>query len=283
MATILDGKALAARIRSDLKARVGAVTRAMSRPPGLGVVLVGDDPGSQVYVRNKEKAAVELGLKSEIVRLPASASETEILTAVDRLNDDATIDGFLVQLPLPRGVDEAKIGARVRADKDADGLHPENLGRLMKGLACPRACTPSGVVALLDSAGIELQGARAVVIGRSAIVGKPMALMLLERHATVTLCHSRTRDLPEEIARAEVLVVAIGKPAFVRGAWIAPGAAVVDVGTNRVDGKLVGDVEFEAAAQRAGFISPVPGGVGPLTVAMLLRNTVELAERKPRA
>ncbi|MBI5509108.1 MAG: bifunctional methylenetetrahydrofolate dehydrogenase/methenyltetrahydrofolate cyclohydrolase FolD [Deltaproteobacteria bacterium] len=281
MATLLDGKALAAKIRADLKARVLLTMKRLRRPPGLGVVLVGDDPGSAVYVRNKEKAALEVGLRSAVVRLPADAREAEVLAAVDQLNAEPGIDGFLVQLPLPAGIREATVVARVLPEKDADGLHPENLGALLKGVAAPRPCTPAGVMALLDSAKIELAGKRAVVVGRSAIVGKPMAMMLLERHATVTLCHSRTKDLAGEIGRAEVVVVAIGKPGAVKGDWIAEGAVVVDVGINRVDGKLTGDVEFAAASARASYITPVPGGVGPLTVAMLVQNTVELWERKP--
>ena len=281
MATLLDGKALAGALREQLKARVTTVSRRLGRPPGLAVVLVGNDPGSQVYVRSKEKAAAELGIRSEFVRLEASATQQEIAGTVARLNADASVDGLLVQLPLPEGVDETEIVAGIGPAKDADGLHPESLGRLLKGIVGPRPCTPSGVLALLDAARIEIAGKRAVVVGRSNIVGKPMALMLLERHATVTLCHSRTQALDAEIRRAEILVVAMGKPRFVRGDWIAEGSVVIDVGTNRVDSKLVGDVEFESASRHAAFITPVPGGVGPLTVAMLMRNTVELAERRP--
>ncbi len=278
-ARILDGKELAARLRSDLRERAAVVKARQGRPPGLGAVLVGDDPASAVYVRNKEKAAREVGLHSEIVRLPAGVSEAVLLAEVDKLNARRDIHGFLVQLPLPEGLDEARVIERIAPEKDADGLHPTNLGRLMADLPAPQPCTPSGVMALLDAGGVKLEGARAVVVGRSAIVGKPVALMLLARNATVTLCHSRTRDLADEVRRAQVVVAAVGKPRLIRGDWISAGAAVIDVGINRVEGKLVGDVEFEAAKERAAVITPVPGGVGPLTVAMLIRNTIDLALR----
>jgi methylenetetrahydrofolate dehydrogenase (NADP+)/methenyltetrahydrofolate cyclohydrolase len=274
---IIDGEAIAKAIRAELAERVTELTPRLGRPPGLAVVLVGDDPASAVYVRNKERAAAQVGLASRVIRMPATSSTSDVLAAVDALNDDPAVDGFLVQLPLPDGVDEAAVTQRIAATKDADGLHPNNLGRLLAGLPGPRPCTPSGVLALLDAAGVELEGIRAVVVGRSTIVGKPVAAMLLERNATVTICHSRTRDLEAVVREADVLVAAVGRPALIRGEWIAEGAAVIDVGMNRVDGKLCGDVEFEAAAARAGAITPVPGGVGPMTVAMLIRNTVEAA------
>ena len=278
-AQLIDGKALASSIRSQLKSRVEAIRLRRGAPPGLAVVLVGDDPASATYVRNKEKAALDLGMVSRIVRLPATASQAYVLHAVDTLNAAADIDGFLVQLPLPAGLDERAITGRIDPTKDADGLHPANMGRLLAGLPSPRPCTPAGVIALLDHAQVSLKGARAVVIGRSAIVGKPMAMLLLERDATVTLCHSRTVDLAAEVRRAQIVIAAVGKPGLVQGDWIAPGATVIDVGTNRVDGKLVGDVDFAAAQARAAFITPVPGGVGPMTIAMLIRNTVEAAEQ----
>lgn len=282
-ARIIDGKALAKSIRERLSERVPALTKQLGRAPGLAVVLVGDDPASAVYVRNKEKAATEIGMTSRIMRLPATATQSEVLAAVDVLNAAPDIDGFLVQLPLPRGLDERAVTERIDPAKDADGLHPVNMGRLVAGLPAPRPCTPAGVIALLDHAQVPLKGARAVVIGRSSIVGKPMAMLLLERDATVTMCHSRTADLAAEVRRADVVVVAVGKARLVQGDWIAPGAAVIDVGTNRVDGKLVGDVDFDTAAARAGCITPVPGGVGPMTIAMLLHNTIEAATRRANA
>ncbi len=281
MAQILDGKALAQKVRKGLEAEVKELEARLRRPPCLAVLLVGDDPASAIYVRNKDKAAAEIGMRSEIVRLPASATQAEVLAAVDRLNEDPTVDGFIVQMPLPKGIDAQAVLMRVAPHKDADGLHPTNLGKLAAGIPGPRSCTPSGAMRLLDEAKVELAGARAVVIGRSEIVGKPMALMLLQRHATVTICHSRTRDLAEEVRRAEVVVAAVGKAKLVQGDWIAPGAVVIDVGINRgADGKMVGDVDFEAAAKQARAITPVPGGVGPMTVAMLLVNTCELARAR---
>jgi len=277
MALILDGKTLAKEIRAGLAERVVEVSRRLGRPPGLAVVLVGEDPASAIYVRNKERAARKAGLLSEVVRLPGDCTQAQVLAAVDELNGREEIDAFLVQLPLPKAVDEGAVVQRIDPCKDADGLHPLSLGKLMAGLSAPRPCTPSGVLALLDRGGVELEGKRALVIGRSAIVGKPIALMLLERHATVTLCHSRTLDLRQEVGRADVVVAAVGRPELIRGDWIKPGAAVIDVGINRIDGKLVGDVEFSAAAERAGCITPVPGGVGPMTIAMLLKNAVDIA------
>lgn len=280
MAQILDGKALARDIRAQLKTEIEAHKARLGRVPGLAVVLVGDDPASATYVGNKEKAAAEIGMHGEVIRLPATASLGEVVAAVQQLNADPAIDGFIVQLPLPSHIDEAAVLTLIDPDKDADGLHPTNLGRLLAGIPAPRPCTPVGVMRLLDLAKTELKGARAVVVGRSEIVGKPMALLLLEQHATVTICHSRTADLAGEIARADVVVAAVGKPAIVKGAWIKEGAVVIDVGTNRVDGKLVGDVEFAPAEKRARAITPVPGGVGPMTIAGLMANAVAAWKRR---
>jgi len=280
MARIIDGKALARELRAGLAADVEDTTRALKRPPGLGVILVGDDPGSQIYVRNKEKAALLAGLHSEVVRLPASVAQSDLEAQVDAMNQRDDIDAFLVQVPLPPHLDAARIVLRIDPDKDGDGLHPTNLGKLLTGVEAPRPCTPAGVMALLDEAGTELLGKRAVVVGRSAIVGKPVAFMLLERHATVTVCHSRTADLAAELAAADVVVAALGKPRFIQGAWLKPGATVIDVGTSRVDERVVGDVDFETAEKRVGAITPVPGGVGPMTIAMLLGNAVRAARRK---
>ncbi|HET6346386.1 MAG TPA: bifunctional methylenetetrahydrofolate dehydrogenase/methenyltetrahydrofolate cyclohydrolase FolD [Myxococcota bacterium] len=276
---VLDGKALAARLAQEQAGRVREITAAKGRPPGLGVLLVGEDPGSAVYVRNKERRATEAGMLSRVVRLPASASQAEVLAAVDALNGAPEIDAFLVQLPLPKHIDAGAVTLRIAPAKDADGLHPVSMGRLVAGMPGPRPCTPAGVVALLDAGGVQLAGARAVVVGRSAIVGKPMAMLLLERDATVTVAHSRTQDLPALVAQADVLVAAVGRPELIQGAWIKPGAAVIDVGINRVGKALVGDVAFAAAAKRAAAITPVPGGVGPMTIAMLLHNTIEAAAR----
>jgi methylenetetrahydrofolate dehydrogenase (NADP+)/methenyltetrahydrofolate cyclohydrolase len=231
-----------------------------------------------VYVRNKETAANGIGMFSEVIRRPAGTSQGEIMEIVASLNRRADVDGYLVQLPLPKGLDVAAITNAIDADKDADGLHPVNLGRVLTGEPGPRPCTAAGVLALIDEAGTKLEGQHAVVIGRSTIVGKPTALMLLERHATVTLCHSRTKDLAAEVRRADVVVAAVGKPGLVKGDWLKPGAVVIDVGTTRDEaGKLKGDVDFEAASKVASAITPVPGGVGPMTIAMLLSNAVSAA------
>ncbi len=280
---IMDGKQLAARVKAEVADEVRAL-RARGLIPGLTVVRVGDDPGSAIYVRGKRKDCEEVGIASVEHHLPATTTQDELLALVDRLDRDPAVHGILVQLPLPDHVDEQAVLNAISPTKDADGFHPFNVGALSLGIpGLPRPCTPAGILRLLDQAGVALKGKRALVIGRSNIVGKPMALMLLERHATVTLAHSRTVNLAEEVGRAEVLVAAIGRPELVRGAWIRPGAAVVDVGMNRLEsGKLVGDVEYAAAAERASAITPVPGGVGPMTRAMLLVNTLELARRATR-
>jgi len=282
MTDIIDGKGLAARIRRELTQECADITARRGRPPGLAVVLCGDDPGSATYVRNKAKAATEVGILSEVIRRPATHSQAELLADVDQVNARPDIDAFLVQLPLPAGMDANAVIERIAPEKDGDGIHPLNLGRLMMGVPGPRPCTPQGILALLDYACTELKGARAVVIGRSLIVGKPVALLLQERHATVTMCHSRTTNLADEVARADVVVVAAGKPRLVRGEWIKPGATVIDVGTNRVNDKWVGDVDFDGAIGRAQAITPVPGGVGPMTIAMLLANTVRAASLRHR-
>jgi methylenetetrahydrofolate dehydrogenase (NADP+)/methenyltetrahydrofolate cyclohydrolase len=272
-ARVLDGKALAARVRADVTSRV----QALPRPPGLAVVLVGDDPASAIYVRGKTKAAAECGIAVFDHKLPASTTETELLALVARLNADDAVHGILVQLPVPPQIDPARVIRAIAPAKDVDGLHPENVGALASGAPRFIPCTPKGCLALLVEAGAPLRGARALVVGRSNLVGKPMAQVLLARDATVTIAHSRTQDLAAEVARAEILVVAIGRPAAIRAEWVQPGAIVIDVGMNRLEsGTLVGDVE-PAAAERAAAITPVPGGVGPMTIAMLLENTLEAA------
>ena len=276
----IDGKGFALKMRAELAERVAVISEKLGRPPGLAVVLVGEDPASQVYVRNKELAATKAGMKSTMIRLPEDATMDQVLEAVDALNNDETVDGFLVQLPLPGHLDEKLVTDRIDPSKDADGLHPTNLGRLLAGIDAPRPCTPSGCIELLKDEGVEMSGAHAVVIGRSTIVGKPMAMLLLAENATVTICHSRTQDVAQEVGRADIVVAAVGRPEMVKGEWLKEGAAVIDVGINRVDGKLVGDVDYEGALERAACVTPVPGGVGPMTVAMLLKNTVDAAERK---
>jgi methylenetetrahydrofolate dehydrogenase (NADP+)/methenyltetrahydrofolate cyclohydrolase len=273
-AQLLDGKAIGARLRAGLAARVAG----LGFRPGLRVVRVGDDPASVVYVRSKDRAAKEAGYDSETILLPETVPEAELLATVRRLNADPAVDGILVQLPLPKHIDPQKVLEAVDPAKDVDGFHPVNAGRLAAGLPGLVPCTPKGVMHLLAEAGVALPGKRAVVLGRSAIVGRPMAALLVAADATVTVLHSRSRDIAEECRRAEVLVAAVGRAGMVKGDWIAPGAVVVDVGINRgPDGKLTGDVEFETARERAGWITPVPGGVGPMTIACLLENTLEAA------
>lgn len=280
MTLILDGRAMASDLRREIADEVTEFRQSRGRPPGLAVLLVGDDPASAIYVRNKQKDAEQVGMHSEVIRLGADSTQGAVEAQVDKLNASSAVDAFLVQLPLPDGIDAARVTQRINASKDADGLHPTNLGCLMSGMAAPRPCTPSGVMEMLDQGGAELSGAHAVVIGRSTIVGKPMAMMLLERNATVTLCHSRTRSLEDEVRRADVLVSAVGRAGLIPGDWIKAGAAVVDVGISRVDGgKLVGDIDYPAAKERARMITPVPGGVGPMTRALLLRNAVDAAKR----
>ena len=279
MAAIIDGKAVAKEVQKQIKEGVEGLERRWGLAPGLAVVLVGDDPGSHIYVRNKEKACKEVGIKSFEHLLPATISEKDLLTLVHQLNKNSAVHGVLVQLPLPPHIRPAKVLEAISPHKDIDGFHPVSQGMLMLGGDGFRPCTPMGIMKLLAAAGCELKGKNAVVVGRSNIVGKPVALMLLEKHATVTICHSRTANLRDEVARADVLVVAIGKAGFVRGDWIKPGAVVIDVGVNRLpSGKLTGDVEFESAKDRAAAITPVPGGVGPMTICMLLHNTLKAAK-----
>lgn len=280
-ANIIDGKAIAARVRGEVRERVQARLAAGRRAPGLAVVLVGDDDASSIYVRNKRRACEEAGVVSRAHDLPADVSEERLLRLVADLNADGQIDGILVQLPLPAHIDSTKVIEAISPEKDVDGFHPYNLGRLAQKRPALRPCTPYGVMRLLESTGESLDGKRAVVVGASNIVGRPMALELLLARCTTTVCHSRTRDLRAEVERAEVLVVAVGKPEFVPGEWVRPGALVIDVGMNRgADGRLLGDVGFAAARERAAWITPVPGGVGPMTVAMLLVNTLEAADRR---
>ena len=276
----IDGKAQAQAIRDRIAGLVAELRGASGRAPGLAVVLVGDDPASAVYVRSKAKATREAGMESFEHRLPASASQEELLALVDELNDSPVVDGILVQLPLPEQIDERVVITRISPDKDVDGFHPVNAGRLAIGLHGFVPCTPLGCLRLLQSELGDLTSKEAVVIGRSNIVGKPMALLLLRESCTVTVAHSKTRDLPDVVRRADIVIAAVGRPKMVKGDWLKPGATVIDVGINRTDEGLVGDVDFESVAAVAGAISPVPGGVGPMTIAMLIRNTFVSAARR---
>ncbi|MEK6209736.1 MAG: bifunctional methylenetetrahydrofolate dehydrogenase/methenyltetrahydrofolate cyclohydrolase FolD [Pseudomonadota bacterium] len=278
-ATLMDGVAVSKAIRAQWQQRVEAL-KARAVTPGLAVILVGDNPASQVYVRNKVKACGEVGLYSEVHQFPANVPQETVLAKIEELNRDPKIHGILVQLPLPPHFDNGRVLEVISAEKDADGFHLYNLGGLVSGGAVFPPCTPYGVMALLDYYRIPIEGSNAVVVGRSNIVGKPMALMLLARSATVCICTSKTRDLKQFTSLADILVVATGKPKMITGDMIKPGSTVIDVGINRLpDGKLVGDVDFEGARQRAAFITPVPGGVGPMTITMLIANTVQAAER----
>ena len=282
-ALVIDGKQLAQKLRGDWKLRADRLN-ALGIAPGLAAVLVGDDPASRIYVRNKIRACHEVGIRSEEHVLAGDSSEGTVLALIDRLNADAAIHGILVQLPLPAQLATTAVIARISPEKDVDGLHPGNLGSLLSGHPRYVPCTPAGIMEMLKSTGLDLRGKEAVVVGRSNIVGKPVALLLLQAGATVTLCHSQTRDLAHHTRRADVLVAAIGKPRAIGGEMIKAGAAVIDVGINRSsEGKLVGDVDYAAALQRAGWITPVPGGVGPMTIAMLLVNTILSAERRAAA
>jgi methylenetetrahydrofolate dehydrogenase (NADP+)/methenyltetrahydrofolate cyclohydrolase len=279
MATIIDGKAVAKEVQKQIKAEVEGLERRWNMAPGLAVVLVGDDPASHIYIRNKEKACKDVGIKSFEHFLPATVSERDLLALVHQLNKDKHVHGILVQLPLPPHIHSERILDAISPYKDVDGFHPVNQGKLLVGADGFRPCTPLGVMKLLEAAGCDPKGKNAVVVGRSNIVGKPVALMLLEKHATVTICHSRTASLRDEVARGDIVVVAIGKAGIVRGEWIKPGAVVIDVGINRLPtGKLCGDIEFDVAKERAAAITPVPGGVGPMTISMLLFNTLKAAK-----
>ncbi|MCU7937284.1 MAG: bifunctional methylenetetrahydrofolate dehydrogenase/methenyltetrahydrofolate cyclohydrolase FolD [Candidatus Thiodiazotropha sp. (ex Dulcina madagascariensis)] len=278
-AKILDGRAIAADTRKQVRTRVEARVEAGLRRPGLAVVLVGEDPASRIYVRNKRRSCEEVGFHSESYDLPASTSQEALLALIDRLNADDDIDGILVQLPLPGQIDEEAVIERILPTKDVDGFHPYNVGRLVLRLPLLRPCTPRGVMTMLERTGQKLEGLDAVIIGQSNIVGRPMALELLAARCTITVCHSRTRDLAEKARNADILVAAVGRPELVTGDWIKAGAIVIDVGMNRLEsGKLVGDVAFEEASRRAAWITPVPGGVGPMTIATLLENTLQAAE-----
>lgn len=279
-AQIIDGKAIAAQLRQDIKQRVEARLARGLRAPGLAVVLVGENPASQVYVGSKRKGCEETGILSMAHDLPAETSQQELLTLIDTLNANPTVDGILVQLPLPAHIDVETVIERIHPDKDVDGFHPYNIGRLTLQMPTLRPCTPRGSMTLLESTGVALKGLDAVIVGASNIVGRPMALELLMAGCTVTICHSKTRDLQQKLGQADLVVAAVGRPEMIKGEWLKQGAIVIDVGINRLEnGKLVGDVEFASASQVASFITPVPGGVGPMTVATLLQNTVDAAER----
>ena len=277
-ARIIDGKAIAAALKNEVRAAVDVLVARGARRPGLAVVMVGDNPASAVYVRNKRKACEETGIVSVAHDLSHSTTEIELVSLIDRLNRDPAIDGILVQLPLPEHIRPTAILERIEPSKDVDGFHPYNVGRLALRIPLIRPCTPYGIVKMLDAIGLSARGRHAVIVGASNIVGRPMALELLLMGATVTVCHRFTRELEGHVAAAEILVVAAGKPGLIPGAWIRPGAVVIDVGMNRLDdGRLVGDVRYEEARERAGWITPVPGGVGPMTIAALMKNTLESA------
>ncbi len=280
-AQLLDGKAIAADIKTHLKSEVEALVAAGKRRPGLAVILVGDNPASQVYVRNKRASCEQAGFLSELIELPESTTLEELLSRIDSLNNDDAIDGILVQLPLPDHIDEHAVIEHIAIEKDVDGFHPYNVGRLVLRTPLLRPCTPRGVMTMLERTGQELVGKDAVIIGQSNIVGRPMALELLAARCTITVCHSKTKDLEQKVRNADILVAAVGVPRFVPGAWVKPGALVIDVGINRLDdGTLCGDVDFDAAKENAAWITPVPGGVGPMTVATLLENTFQAYKQR---
>ena len=277
-AQLLDGKTMSNELREKLALRVENL-KARGVTPGLAVILVGEDPASQIYVKNKGLGCAQVGMHSITIRLPETTTQQELETQIDQLNGDSSIHGILVQLPLPAGLDEAAALARIAPEKDVDGFHVVNAGKLFTGQKGVVACTPKGAMEMIRRTGIDLSGKEAVVVGRSNIVGKPMAMLLLQQNATVTMCHSRTQHLAEHTRRADVLVAAVGKPRFITADMVKPGAIVIDVGINRVDGKVVGDVDFDAVKEVASWITPVPGGVGRMTITMLLENTIEAAER----
>lgn len=277
-AQLLDGKTMSNELREKLALRVENL-KARGVTPGLAVILVGEDPASQIYVKNKGLGCAQVGMHSVTIRMPETTTQQELETQIDQLNGDSSIHGILVQLPLPAGLDEAAALARIAPEKDVDGFHVVNAGKLFTGQKGVVACTPKGAMEMIRRTGIDLSGKEAVVVGRSNIVGKPMAMLLLQQNATVTMCHSRTQHLAEHTRRADVLVAAVGKPRFITADMVKPGAIVIDVGINRVDGKVVGDVDFDAVKEVASWITPVPGGVGRMTITMLLENTIEAAER----
>jgi methylenetetrahydrofolate dehydrogenase (NADP+)/methenyltetrahydrofolate cyclohydrolase len=276
-AKIIDGRAVAARIRAQVAQGVSRLRESRHQAPGLATILVGADPASAVYVANKRKASAEVGITDHHLHLSTSATQEEVAAAIAEANRDAAVSGILLQLPVPEGLDGAALTALISPEKDVDGLTPVSAGRMLQGSPGLRPCTPLGILELLDSYDVPLEGAEAVVVGRSNLVGKPVAVLLLERHATVTICHSRTRDLAGVCSRADVLIAAVGVAELIGAAYVKPGAAVIDVGINRTPEGLRGDVDFEAVAARAGLLTPVPGGVGPMTIAMLLRNTLTAA------
>jgi bifunctional protein folD len=279
-AQIISGTQLASQIKSNVAQQISQYVAQGKRAPGLAVILVGADPASQVYVGSKRKSCAEIGITSKSYDLPETTTEQALLELIKELNQDNTVDGILVQLPLPKHIDSTKVIEQISPEKDVDGFHPYNVGRLCQRIPTLRACTPYGVMKLLESTGISFYGKHAVIVGASNIVGRPMALELLLAGCTVTVTHRFTEDLASHIRQADILVVAVGKPKFIKGEWIKEGAVVVDVGINRLEGKLVGDVEFDVAAQRASYITPVPGGVGPMTVAMLMQNTLSAYEKQ---
>lgn len=274
-AQVISGNSLATKIKGEIAAQISLNLAQGKRAPGLAVVLVGADPASQVYVGSKRKSCAELGIDSKSYDLPDNTSEQALLDLIEQLNQDETVDGILVQLPLPKQIDSTKVIEAIRPDKDVDGFHPYNVGRLCQRIPTLRACTPYGVMKLLETTGVNLYGKHAVIVGASNIVGRPMALELLLGGCTVTVTHRFTQDLESHIRQADILVVAVGKPKFIPGEWVKEGAIVIDVGINRLDGKLIGDVDYDVASQKASFITPVPGGVGPMTVAMLMQNTLQ--------
>lgn len=283
-AQILDGKAIAAELKDSVKQKVEKMVADGNRVPGLVVILVGENPASQVYVRNKQNSCEQVGFYSELKRLSADTTQEELLSLIDDLNAREEVDGILVQLPLPAHIDEETVTERILPTKDVDGFHPYNVGRLTLRMPLLRPCTPKGVMTMLEKTGVDLVGKDAVIIGQSNIVGRPMALELLAARCTITICHSKTRDLEEKIRNADIVVAAVGIPKFVKGDWVKPGAIVIDVGINRLDdGTLCGDVDYDSAAQQAEWITPVPGGVGPMTVATLLENTLQAAEMHKEA
>lgn len=279
-AQIISGTQLASQIKSNVAQQISQYVTQGKRAPGLAVILVGADPASQVYVGSKRKSCAEIGIISKSYDLPETTTEQALLELIETLNQNAEVDGILVQLPLPKHIDSTKVIEQISPEKDVDGFHPYNVGRLCQRIPTLRACTPYGVMKLLETTGISFYGKHAVIVGASNIVGRPMALELLLAGCTVTVTHRFTEDLASHIRQADILVVAVGKPKFIKGEWIKEGAVVVDVGINRLEGKLVGDVEFEVAAQRASYITPVPGGVGPMTVAMLMQNTLSAYEKQ---
>ena len=279
-AQIISGTQLASQIKSNVAQQISQYVAQGKRAPGLAVILVGADPASQVYVGSKRKSCAEIGIVSKSYDLPETTTEKALLELIEELNQDAEVNGILVQLPLPKHIDSTKLIEQISPEKDVDGFHPYNVGRLCQRIPTLRACTPYGVMKLLETTGISFYGKHAVIVGASNIVGRPMALELLLAGCTVTVTHRFTEDLASHIRQADILVVAVGKPKFIKGEWIKEGAVVVDVGINRLEGKLVGDVEFDVAAQRASYITPVPGGVGPMTVAMLMQNTLSAYEKQ---